>query len=84
MAVGANTATTTATFAAAITTAATTTAVAAWTIFARTRLVDRQWAALEFLLVKQFDGLPRLLGSGHFDEAKPTRFAGHFILDDVG
>jgi hypothetical protein len=75
----------TATAAAAATTIATTTAAATatWAIFARTRFIDCQGAALEVFGVEHLNSLFGVFFVGHFDECKTAGAAGHAILHYV-
>src|SRR3989440_9761701 len=66
--------------------AETTTTAAARTrraLFARTRDVDGQLTALEFLAVKHFHRFVGFLRRGVLDEGKAARFAGKFVEHQV-
>jgi len=63
--------------------AATPAAAPARALFARTRFVDRESAALEVLLVEHFNGLISFSLRAHLDEGEAAGTAGRPILHDV-
>src|SRR5207302_6840865 len=75
---------TTAIAAAAETAAAATTATGTrGALFARSRDVDRELAALKFLAVEHFDRFVGFFRRGEFDESEATGFAGEFVEHQV-
>jgi hypothetical protein len=66
---------------AAAVTAITTSTPETTTFFTRPGLVDGHAATLEIFAIQFLDGFLGLAVAGHFHEAKPTRSAGEFILN---
>jgi len=52
-------------------------------VFARTRDVNRQRAALEFLVMEHFHRFVGFVAAGHFDEGEPAGFSRELIEHDV-
>src|SRR6266568_5143381 len=63
---------------------ATATAASARTLFARASDVDGEGAAVQLRAIQGVDGLLRLFGRAHRDEAEPTRFTRHAVHHQVG
>jgi hypothetical protein len=82
------TATTIATVSAATTTAAAatvsaTTAAAAFALFHRTRFINGQGPAIDFLAMEFRDGCLRFIGSAHLNETKTAGTSRHAIIDHL-
>jgi hypothetical protein len=87
-AISAITATTIATVSAATTTAAAAisaaaTTAAAFALFHRTRFVDREGAAVDFLAMEFCDGRLRFFRRAHFHETKAAGTTRHAIIDHL-
>jgi len=76
------TATTTTTAAEIAVTAATTTEITPRSLFARTRFVDRQGAAVKVLAVQIGNRFVGLLLRAHLDKTEASRLAGEFVHDE--
>jgi hypothetical protein len=64
-------------------TAVSTATAAGRTVFTRAGDVDRQRAALKFLVVEELDGLVRFVGAAHLNEGETAGLAGELVNHDV-